>query len=109
MKGIVVREGAVEVGKVKRYAEKNKMPFIDLRQGLTFANVEQLNQNLSIMVSNAFRRPLRADINTFFKGECLGKSFAAVVPNDFVNDFMETTMKSPKDILEHLSENESFL
>ncbi len=108
-KGLVVREGAVEVLKVKRYAQKNNIPFIDLRQGISFANIEQLNQNLSLIVSNTFRRPLRADINSFLRGECFGKSFVAAIPNDFVSDFMETTKRSPKDILDYLSANESSL
>jgi len=108
-KGLVVREGIIEVRKARRYARKNKIPFIDLRQGLVFANVEQLSINLSVMISNAFRRPLRANIDSFFDGECFGKRFVAMVPHDFINDFAITTKKSPMSILSALNNNESRL
>ena len=108
-KGLVVREGIVSINKARSYAKRNKLPFIDLRQGITFANVEQLNKNLSMAVSVTFRRPLRANINSFFNGECFGKSFVAMVPHDFINDFLITTKKSPMNILSALTENESQL
>ncbi len=108
-RGLVVREGAVSLTKAQIYAKRNKMPFIDLRTGVSFANIEQLSKNLSMVVSNAFRRPVRASIDSFFKGECLGKKFVAVIPHNFINDFMMTTKKSPINILNALSVNESIL
>lgn len=107
--GLVIREGIIDLIKARRYAERNKIPFIDLRESLSFANVEQLNQNLSIAVSNAFRRPVRADINNFFRGECFGKTFVAILAHNFINDFTETTQKSPKDIMNFLTVNEAIL
>jgi len=106
-KGLVVREGVVSILKVRRYAKRNKIPFIDLRDGISFASVEQLNTHLSLAVSNTFRRPLRASIDSFFSGECLGKRFVAMVPHDFINDFIKTTKKSPTGILDALINNES--
>lgn len=108
-KGIVVREGVVDVKKVKRYAKKNKIPFIDLRQGMNFANIDQLNRHLTLAISNVYRRPIRANVNSFFRGECFGKKFVAVVPHNFVNDYAITTKKSPATILNALCNNESLL
>lgn len=106
-KGLVVREGVVDVKEVKRYARRNKIPFIDLRQGMNFANVEQLNRHLTLAVSNVYRRPVRANVKSFVNGECFGKKFVAVVPHNFVNDYAITTKKSPVNILNTLCDNES--
>lgn len=108
-RGLVVREGIVDIRRVRRYAKKNSLPVIDLRNGIIFANVEQLSSHLSIKISHAFRRPLRANINSFFNGECFGKSFVAIVPHNFINDFAITTKSSPEDILDALNVNESVL
>ena len=108
-KGLVVREGIIEIRKVRKYAKKNGIPFIDLREGIIFANVEQLNTHLSTAISNVFRRPIRANIDSFFNGRCFGKEFVAVVPHNFINDFAITTKKSPITILNTLCTNESNL
>ena len=107
--GLVIREGVVTVHKARLYAKRNNIPFIDLRQGLSFANVEQLSNTLSASVSNAFRRPLRANIVNFFQGECFGKRFVAMIPHDFVNDYVLTIQKSPSSIVSLLSAHESVL
>ena len=105
-KGLVVREGVIPISKIKNYAKKNKLPFIDLRRGIAFSSVEQLSRNLSMYVSNAFRRPVRVSLESFFRGECFGKKFVAVIPHNFINDFVINTKKSPESILSTLSSNE---
>ncbi len=105
--GLVIREGSIELRKVRNYANRQKIPFIDMREGISFANMEQLNQCLSMMVSNVFRRPIRISFDNFFKGECLGNKFVAVLPHDFINDFIITTKRMPGRILSDLRHNEA--
>ncbi|MFA5406587.1 MAG: hypothetical protein WC307_04500 [Candidatus Nanoarchaeia archaeon] len=107
--GLVVREGSIDLKKARVYASRQRIPFIDLRDGLSYSNIDQLNQCLSVRISNVFRRPIRVSINSFFKGECLGNNFVAILPHDFVNDFMVTTKRMPGSIITDLNYNEAIL
>ncbi|HLE06533.1 MAG TPA: hypothetical protein VI790_04210 [Candidatus Nanoarchaeia archaeon] len=106
-KGLVVREGMVDLLKVRKYADRNKLPFIDLRQDLLFSSEEHLSNYLSMKISNTFKRPLRATLNSFFSGECFGKTFVAVLPYNFLTEFAMTIKKAPMGILEAITNNEA--
>ncbi len=108
-KGLVIREGAVPLNKVINYAKKNKLPIIDLRNKLSFANIEQLNNHLSLSISKTFRRPIRTSINDFLNGSCRGKPFVAIIPHDFITDLLITTKQLPKEVITKLTNNESML
>ena len=107
--GLVVREGAVPLSRARKYAEKNKLPFIDLREDLAFTNNQQLSNHLSVRFSRTFRRPIRVTIESFFKGECFGKRFVAILPHDFLHEYVLSTKQAPKEILNSLSTHESRL
>lgn len=94
MNGLVFREGVVDITKAKRYATKNKLPFIDLRRGVTFSSMDGFTKLISSKISDVFRRPLRIDLRSFLRGECNGKRFVAVLPHNFHEEIVLMTKRS---------------
>lgn len=82
-RGFIFREGVIDINLIRKYANKKKVDFLDLRR-IGFTNINQLDLLLSRYLSFMLKRPTRIKTNGFFDGTHNKRPFFAVLPHNFL-------------------------